>query len=157
VRFCSESKFSFRNMFCNTRARIVRSGTLFGQLQRRSLSDQAPTPKTKTVILGTGKRNENFCIDCIHRPFLYAPLLETAAAVLYSIACCISDLSVFFAHMPGWVGFSLARRLDKRKHDVYIVSPRNHYLFTPLLPSTTVGTLEYRAIQGKVMELLNHC
>ena len=31
-----------------------------------------------------------------------------------------------------------------------MISPRNHFLFTPLLPSTTVGTLEYRAIQEPV-------
>ncbi len=27
-----------------------------------------------------------------------------------------------------------------------MVSPRNHFLFTPLLPSTTVGTIEFRSI-----------
>ena len=31
-------------------------------------------------------------------------------------------------------------------YDVVIVSPRNHFLFTPLLPSTTVGTIEFRSI-----------
>jgi len=30
------------------------------------------------------------------------------------------------------------------------VSPRNHFLFTPLLPSTTVGTLEFRCVQEPV-------
>jgi len=29
---------------------------------------------------------------------------------------------------------------------VTVVSPRNHFLFTPLLPSTTVGTIEFRSI-----------
>ena len=29
---------------------------------------------------------------------------------------------------------------------ITVVSPRNHFLFTPLLPSTTVGTLEFRSI-----------
>ncbi|KAG5189439.1 pyridine nucleotide-disulfide oxidoreductase-domain-containing protein [Tribonema minus] len=47
----------------------------------------------------------------------------------------------------GWAGYSFARHLDYKKFDVHLVSPRNHYLFTPLLPSTTVGTLEFRAIQ----------
>ena len=31
-----------------------------------------------------------------------------------------------------------------------VVSPANHFLFTPLLPSTAVGTLEFRAIQEPV-------
>lgn len=50
----------------------------------------------------------------------------------------------------GWAGFRLAKDLDKKKFDVCIVSPRNHFLFTPLLPSTTVGTLEFGAIQEPV-------
>lgn len=38
----------------------------------------------------------------------------------------------------GWAGYQLARSLDKRQYDVTVVSDRNHFLFTPLLPSTTV-------------------
>ena len=34
----------------------------------------------------------------------------------------------------------------KTKFDVTVVSPRNHFLFTPLLPSTSVGTLEFRCV-----------
>merc|ERR1712185_839745 len=50
----------------------------------------------------------------------------------------------------GWGGNKLARRLDKSKFDVRIVSPANHFLFTPMLPGTAVGTLEFRAIQEPV-------
>ena len=50
----------------------------------------------------------------------------------------------------GWGGNTLARRLDKSIYDVRLVSPANHFLFTPLLPSTAVGTLEFRAIQEPV-------
>ena len=50
----------------------------------------------------------------------------------------------------GWGGFRVARDLDKTKFDVTVVSPRNHFLFTPLLPSTTVGTLEFRCVQEPV-------
>jgi len=50
----------------------------------------------------------------------------------------------------GWGGFRLARDLNRRKLDVSVVSPRNHFLFTPLLPSTTVGTLEFRCVQEPV-------
>lgn len=47
----------------------------------------------------------------------------------------------------GWAGNTLARRLQKNLFDVRMISPSNHFLFTPLLPSTAVGTLEFRAIQ----------
>ena len=50
----------------------------------------------------------------------------------------------------GWSGYRVARDLDKKLFDVAVVSPRNHFLFTPLLPSTAVGTLEFRAIQEPV-------
>ena len=49
----------------------------------------------------------------------------------------------------GWGGFRLARDINKEKYDVTILSPRNHFLFTPLLPSTSVGTLEFRCVQGE--------
>ena len=47
----------------------------------------------------------------------------------------------------GWGGFRLARVIDKKKYSVILVSPRNHFVFTPLLPSTAVGTLEFRCVQ----------
>ncbi len=50
----------------------------------------------------------------------------------------------------GWAGYRLAMDVSKEKYDVVVVSPRNHFLFTPLLPSTAVGTLEFRAIQEPV-------
>lgn len=46
----------------------------------------------------------------------------------------------------GFAAFSLLRRIDVRAYDVTVVSSRNHFLFTPLLPSTTVGTVEFRTI-----------
>ncbi|XP_005100464.1 internal alternative NAD(P)H-ubiquinone oxidoreductase A1, mitochondrial [Aplysia californica] len=46
----------------------------------------------------------------------------------------------------GWSGYSVLKNIDKKIYDVIVVSPRNHFLFTPLLCSTTVGTLEFRSI-----------
>jgi NADH:ubiquinone reductase (non-electrogenic) len=46
----------------------------------------------------------------------------------------------------GFAGFSLVKTIDTRFYDVTVVSPRNHFIFTPLLPSTTVGTIEFRSI-----------
>jgi len=50
----------------------------------------------------------------------------------------------------GWGGYRLAKDLKKDKYEVAVVSPRNHFLFTPLLPSTTIGTLEFRSVQEPV-------
>jgi NADH:ubiquinone reductase (non-electrogenic) len=46
----------------------------------------------------------------------------------------------------GFSSFRFVKKIDKKKYDVTVISPRNHFLFTPLLPSTTVGTIEFRSI-----------
>ncbi|MBI4534811.1 MAG: FAD-dependent oxidoreductase [Ignavibacteriae bacterium] len=45
----------------------------------------------------------------------------------------------------GFGAFNLIKHL-RDDYNVTVVSPRNHFLFTPLLPSTTVGTIEFRSI-----------
>ncbi|MBI5471931.1 MAG: FAD-dependent oxidoreductase [Ignavibacteriae bacterium] len=45
----------------------------------------------------------------------------------------------------GFGAFNLVKYL-KAAYDITVISPRNHFLFTPLLPSTTVGTIEFRSI-----------
>jgi glutamate dehydrogenase/leucine dehydrogenase len=50
----------------------------------------------------------------------------------------------------GWAGNRLARMLSKELYDVMLVSPANHFLVTPLLPQTAVGTLEARNVQENV-------
>src|SRR3954465_11117339 len=46
----------------------------------------------------------------------------------------------------GFAAFGLLRRVDLRACDVTLVSRRNHFLYTPLLPSTAVGTVALRTI-----------
>lgn len=55
----------------------------------------------------------------------------------------------------GWGGNKVARSLDKSAFDVRVISPANHFLFTSFLPSTTVGTLEFRAIQEPIRTVKN--
>eukprot|EP01087_Luapelamoeba_hula_P023102 TRINITY_DN8446_c0_g1_i1.p1 TRINITY_DN8446_c0_g1~~TRINITY_DN8446_c0_g1_i1.p1 ORF type:complete len:661 (-),score=96.82 TRINITY_DN8446_c0_g1_i1:141-2093(-) len=50
----------------------------------------------------------------------------------------------------GWAALSLLRELDTSQFEVTLVSPRNYFLFTPLLPSVTVGTLEPRSVVEQV-------
>lgn len=46
----------------------------------------------------------------------------------------------------GFGGFSLLSRLDARDWDATLLSPRNYFLFTPLLPSAASGSVEFRSI-----------
>jgi len=45
----------------------------------------------------------------------------------------------------GFGAFNLVKNLSA-DYAITVISPRNHFLFTPLLPSTTVGTIEFRSI-----------
>jgi NADH:ubiquinone reductase (non-electrogenic) len=53
----------------------------------------------------------------------------------------------------GFSAFRFIRKIDRKKYDITVVSPRNHFLFTPLLPSTTVGTIEFRSIIEPIRNL----
>ncbi|KAL1872023.1 hypothetical protein VTK73DRAFT_1725 [Phialemonium thermophilum] len=46
----------------------------------------------------------------------------------------------------GWAGYALARTLDPAKYERIVISPRSYFVFTPLLASSAVGTLEFRAV-----------
>lgn len=48
------------------------------------------------------------------------------------------------SNIPRWAGFVLSRELDSKKFQTVVVSPRSYFVFTPLLASTAVGTLEFR-------------
>lgn len=46
----------------------------------------------------------------------------------------------------GFAALQVVKRVSLSLYDVTIVSPRDHFLFTPLLASSTVGTVEIRSI-----------
>ncbi|EEC71737.1 hypothetical protein OsI_04297 [Oryza sativa Indica Group] len=46
----------------------------------------------------------------------------------------------------GWAGSRLMKDIDTTGYEGVCVSPRNHMVFTPLLASTCVGTLEFRSV-----------
>ncbi|KAF7805889.1 external alternative NAD(P)H-ubiquinone oxidoreductase B1, mitochondrial [Senna tora] len=54
----------------------------------------------------------------------------------------------------GWAGTSFLKDLDALKYDVQVVSPRNYFAFTPLLPSVTCGTVEARSIVEPVRNII---
>lgn len=56
----------------------------------------------------------------------------------------------------GFAGYSLLLRLPRDLYDVTLISPRNYFLFLPLLPSATTGTVEFRSIVEPVRRRLRH-
>lgn len=53
----------------------------------------------------------------------------------------------------GWGSISLLKNLDTTLYNVVVVSPRNYFLFTPLLPSCPTGTVELRSIVEPVRSI----
>ena len=54
----------------------------------------------------------------------------------------------------GWGALSVINHITPGQFDVTVVSPRNYFLFTPLLPSVTVGTVEARSIVEPFRKLI---
>lgn len=55
----------------------------------------------------------------------------------------------------GWGAISLLKNLDTTLYNVVVVSPRNYFLFTPLLPSVPTGTIDMRSIIEPVRSITN--
>ncbi|CAI9087566.1 OLC1v1021672C1 [Oldenlandia corymbosa var. corymbosa] len=53
----------------------------------------------------------------------------------------------------GWAACRFLKGIDTNIYDVVCISPRNHMVFTPLLASTCVGTLEFRSVAEPVSQI----
>ncbi|KAF7324740.1 Mitochondrial external NADH dehydrogenase [Mycena kentingensis (nom. inval.)] len=56
----------------------------------------------------------------------------------------------------GWGATAFLNALDTTEYNVTVVSPRNYFLFTPLLPSVAVGTLSTRSILQPTRYVTRH-
>ena len=54
----------------------------------------------------------------------------------------------------GWGAVALLKNIDPALYEVIVVSPRNYFLNTPLLPGVTVGTVEARSLTQPIRALL---
>ena len=54
----------------------------------------------------------------------------------------------------GWGSVALLKTLNPDDYHVTVVSPVNYFLFTPMLPSATVGTLELRSLMEPVRRIV---
>ncbi|KAI3401398.1 hypothetical protein diail_11482 [Diaporthe ilicicola] len=55
----------------------------------------------------------------------------------------------------GWGGVALLKDLNPEDYHVTVVSPANYFLFTPMLPSATVGTLELKSLVEPIRRILS--
>lgn len=54
----------------------------------------------------------------------------------------------------GWGSVALLKTLSSDDYHVTVVSPVNYFLFTPMLPSATVGTLELRSLVEPIRRIV---
>ncbi|XP_047327332.1 external alternative NAD(P)H-ubiquinone oxidoreductase B2, mitochondrial-like [Impatiens glandulifera] len=54
----------------------------------------------------------------------------------------------------GWAGISFLKNLKNPSYDVQVISPRNYFAFTPLLPSVTCGTVEPRSVVEPIRKIV---
>lgn len=55
----------------------------------------------------------------------------------------------------GWGSVAMLKELHPGDYHVTVVSPENYFLFTPMLPSATVGTLELRSLVEPVRRIVS--
>ncbi|GAO50997.1 hypothetical protein G7K_5110-t1 [Saitoella complicata NRRL Y-17804] len=54
----------------------------------------------------------------------------------------------------GWGSIALLKNLDPDEYHVTVISPSNYFLFTPLLPSAAVGTVEPRSLVESIRRII---
>ena len=46
----------------------------------------------------------------------------------------------------GWAAHALVKIIEADQYRLLVVSPRNYFVFTPMIAASSVGTVEYRSI-----------
>jgi len=53
----------------------------------------------------------------------------------------------------GWGAAAFLKNIDCEKYDVTVVSPRNYFVFTPMLAGASVGTVDFKSITIPIREI----
>lgn len=53
----------------------------------------------------------------------------------------------------GWGAAAFLKGIDCGRYDVTVISPRNYFVFTPMLAGASVGTVDYRSITEPIREI----
>ncbi|RAK97141.1 alternative NADH-dehydrogenase [Aspergillus ibericus CBS 121593] len=146
----------------STRPQVLRSARSLRQQQfqraaRRSYADAAPAaspapkPKKRFRFLRWTWR------------LTWLSTLGMAGALAYSVyelrhpvdqVIPDSEKKTLVILGTGWGTVSLLKKLDTENYNVVVISPRNYFLFTPLLPSCTTGLIEHRSIMEPIRNIL---
>jgi NADH:ubiquinone reductase (non-electrogenic) len=147
------------------------SGGSAGEISTVSSRTEKPAGFFSRIFFGGGRPRENGVRPPGKKTYLFAIAAATGclgAAGLYVVLADagqdhVAADSTQESSSPkkkvvilgtGWAGMSFLKNLDSKLYDVRIVSPRNYFVFTPLLPSVTVGTVEARSITEPIRRII---
>ncbi|KAK9235825.1 hypothetical protein V1525DRAFT_364245 [Lipomyces kononenkoae] len=72
--------------------------------------------------------------------------------------CEIGKVSMTKPHLvilgSGWGAVAVLKNIKPTDYHITVISPQNHFLFTPMLPSATVGTLEFRSLVEPIRRIV---
>lgn len=54
----------------------------------------------------------------------------------------------------GWGSVALLKNINPDEYDITVIGPSNYFLYTPLLPSATVGTVEIRSLVEPIRRIV---
>ncbi|KAK9456766.1 hypothetical protein V1511DRAFT_520692 [Dipodascopsis uninucleata] len=56
----------------------------------------------------------------------------------------------------GWGAVAALKNISPTDYHITVISPSNHFVFTPMLPSATVGTLQLRSLAEPIRRLVSN-
>ena len=115
--------------------------------------EESTIPTTRTTSKITAERIEKATKE---RPYPLF-LAEKAASLLPSLSEEYYPTNSQKEHLivlgTGWGAAAFLKTIDCNKYDVTVISPRNYFVFTPMLAGASVGTVEFRSITEPVREV----
>jgi Pyridine nucleotide-disulphide oxidoreductase len=161
---CDDHRYHF--LLTSLSLRIKSTSAFYSTAKRYTLSDQLPRSlfsggyhsikKINTSSDNTATMKNSFA--SFQKNYFSSAGAEASDTVDTTTKTKKRDRVVILG--TGWAGFNMAMYMNTNKRnsnvDLTIISPRNHFVFTPLLPSAAVGTLEPRTIQEPIRSVIGN-
>ena len=122
-----------------------------------TLDDDDSSSSTSESSTSTSNKND---IERALKPRAYPLfLLEKGAQIIEDISATATTTSKnakkerIVVLGTGWGAVGFLKAIDYAKYDVTVISPRNFFVFTPMLAGASVGTVEYRSITEPIRQV----